>query len=339
MFGFIAGFLLGIYFWRCWTWPRVKKVKPGLNKDKILPHVEELELHHNTLSSCSQKVRACLGETGLKHRKIHHILPSSGGWETKTADYLNNVNPAGTVPVLVHNGHPIYESHEQIMYIDQVLMPGGPKLTPNDPDDKALMDKWLESGAMVKDEGMDWNGLSKRLGNLLPPMTLPLFAANIMNNLTYWHFLETISMIPLVSNHFFMVMMIIFKFHGVEAFIKVKKFGDIISLVRRGLDHHFSLLTSDLEASDGPYICGSEYTLADVSMVPIFERMEYARWWTDSLKQKYPLVTKYWEAIQKREGYIASKPDPAMHNKLVKIGEIIDQWKLQYKWFNDFYEQ
>ena len=104
MFGFIAGFLLGIYFWRCWTWPRVKKVKPGLNKDKILPHVEELELHHNTLSSCSQKVRACLGETGLKHRKIHHMLPSSGGWETKTADYLNNVNPAGTVPVLIHNG-------------------------------------------------------------------------------------------------------------------------------------------------------------------------------------------------------------------------------------------
>ena len=68
---------------------------------------------------------------------------------------------------------------------------------------------------------MDWNGLSKRLGNLLSPMTLPLFAANIMNNLTYWHFLETILMIPLVSNHFFMVMMFIFKFHGVEAFIKV----------------------------------------------------------------------------------------------------------------------
>ena len=107
------------------------------------------------------------------------------------------------------------------MYIDQVLMPGGPKLTPKDPDDKDLMDKWLDSGAMVKDEGMDWNGLSKRLGNLLPPMTLPLFAANIMNDLTYWHFLEAISMIPLVSNHFFMVMMFIFKLHGVKAFIKV----------------------------------------------------------------------------------------------------------------------
>ena len=61
MFGFIAGFLLGIYFWRCWTWPRVRKVKPGLRKDVILPHTENLELHHNTLSSCSQKV--CTGKS------------------------------------------------------------------------------------------------------------------------------------------------------------------------------------------------------------------------------------------------------------------------------------
>ena len=107
------------------------------------------------------------------------------------------------------------------MYIDQVLMPGGPKFTPKDPDDKALMEKWLDFGAMVKDEGTDWNGLSKRLGNLLSPMTLPLFAANIMNELTYWHFLETTSMIPLVSNHLFIAMNFIFKFLGVETFIKV----------------------------------------------------------------------------------------------------------------------
>ena len=78
---------------------------------------------------------------------------------------MNNVNPAGTVPVLVHNGHPIYESHEQIVYIDQVLMPGGPKLTPSDPEKKALMEKWLESGKMLQNESMQgWIGMSKRLG-------------------------------------------------------------------------------------------------------------------------------------------------------------------------------
>ena len=57
--------------------------------------------------------------TKTDSRKIHHLLPSSAGWETKMADYLSNVNPAGTVPVLVHNGHPVYESHEQILYIDR----------------------------------------------------------------------------------------------------------------------------------------------------------------------------------------------------------------------------
>ena len=66
--------------------------------------------------------------------------------------------------------------------------------------------------------------------------------------------------------------------------------------------------------------------------------MEYARWWTDSIKQKYPLVTKYWEKIKQRDGYIASKPDKAMHNKLVKIGMLIDQWKNDFKWFTAYYE-
>jgi len=342
MWEFIIGFLLGIYFCRCWTHPRTRKVKPGLNSDITLPHHEEIELHHNMLSSCSQKVRACLGETGLKHRKIHHVLPSSGGWLTKKAEYLSNVNPAGTVPVLIHNGHPIYESHEQIVYIDQVLMPGGPKLTPADPTKKALVDKWVESGSMFISEVFEasspWDGISKRAGNMLAPMTLPLFCANIIQNYSVWNVLEATSMIPLVKDHIFIVLIYLFKFMGVETFTKVNKIGRIVAPVRRGINHHFALLTKDLEASTGPYICGEDYTLADVSMVPIFERMEYARWWTDSLITQFPLVKKYWDAIQEREGYQASKPDMEMHNKLVKVGKLIDQWKKEHKWFNDFYE-
>ena len=31
----------------------------------------------------------------------------------------------------------------------QVLMPGGPKLTPNDPEKKKLMEKWVNQGAMI----------------------------------------------------------------------------------------------------------------------------------------------------------------------------------------------
>ena len=68
MLEFVIGFLLGVYFLRCWAHPRTRAVQAGLNSSIKLPHEEELELHHNIFSSCSQKVRACLGETGLKHR-------------------------------------------------------------------------------------------------------------------------------------------------------------------------------------------------------------------------------------------------------------------------------
>jgi len=222
-------------------------------------------------------------------------------------------------------------------------MPGGPRLTPTDPDKKALMDKWVESGSMILSEVLGasdpWDGMSRRIGNILGPMTMPLFCGNMIMNFDIWNVLETLSMIPLIKDKLPVVLLILFKTLGVETFIKVKKLNGVISPVRKALNHHLALLTKDLETSGGPYICGEIFTLADVSMVPIFERMEYARWWTESLKEQFPVVTKYWGTIQEREGYKASKPDEIMHNKLVKVGKLIDQWKKEHKWFNDFYEK
>ena len=107
---------------------------------------------------------------------------------------------------------------------------------------------------------------------------------------------------------------------------------------KKGIAYHFKILTKDLEKSGGPFICGSEYTLADISMIPIFDRMEYGKWWTNSLKEKFPIVLKYWENIQQRKSYQSSRPDQVMHKKMMENGKIIDQWKNKYKWFNDFYE-
>jgi len=98
------------------------------------------------------------------------------------------VNPAGTVPVLIHNGHPVYESHEQIVYVDQVLMPGGPKLTPSDPEKRKVMDKWVNQGAMIMsdvDKKNPWKGLESRAGNLLGAITMPVFAAHVYVNFRF----------------------------------------------------------------------------------------------------------------------------------------------------------
>ena len=60
-------------------------------------------------------------------------------------------------------------------------------------------------------------------------------------------------MIPLVKDKFIIVLTVLFKFYGVEALLKVGKLRDLVAPVRRGIRHHFTLLTKDLEESGGPY--------------------------------------------------------------------------------------
>ena len=64
-----------------------------------------------------------------------------------------------------------------------------------------------------------------------------------------------------------------------------------------------------------------------------------AGWWTDSLRAKFPLVADYWTAIQAREGYQASRPDPAMLTKMAAMNAQINIWKEKHSWFNDFFER
>merc|ERR1712080_71585 len=155
------------------------------------------------------------------------------------------------------------------------------------------------------------------------------FCANTTLYFNWMVMLEFISMIPLVMA---------FKMFGVETFQKMKYLGEMFSVAGRGIRHPFEVLTKDLKIHEGPYLCGDQYTLADVSLVPIFERMHWAGWWTDELKAKFPEVTKYWENIQERGGYKASKPDQPMMDKLVRSNKLIEQWKTEYHWFNNYYK-
>ena len=59
---------------------------------------------------------------------------------TKSAQWLA-INPRGLVPVVVHNGKSIYESHICIEYIDEVW-PDEPRLLPQDPYSRAHARIW-----------------------------------------------------------------------------------------------------------------------------------------------------------------------------------------------------
>ena len=85
-----------------------------------------IELYHNDMSVCAQKVRFALGEKKL-HWKNHHLNLRAG--EQQKAEYLK-LNPNAVVPTLVDSGRVIIESTVINEYLDDAYPE--PRLRPAD---------------------------------------------------------------------------------------------------------------------------------------------------------------------------------------------------------------
>lgn len=103
-----------------------------------------MELYHNNMSVCAQKVRVVLAEKGIKPLE-HHLDLRAG--ESHTPEYVK-LNPKGVVPTLIDNGEPIVESSIICEYLDEVAPT--PPLRPADPVRRAKMREWT----MVPDTGL-----------------------------------------------------------------------------------------------------------------------------------------------------------------------------------------
>jgi len=271
-------------------------VSPGLQNQITLPHVQEFELHHNALSLCSMKTRVCLAELQIPYESHHVDLIETGCYENIRAPFLA-VNPAGTVPVLVHHGHPVYESHEQIRYAAQHAPAGAPKLVPDDATQRAEMEKWIDLSSLTVDP-LEHGDASA--GNAVPALTVPLFATMI-EKIASWKILEGLLF------HFDKqrpVIFLVLKARGIEKLGSITPAVKILARGRRQLATHMDTLEAQLEKSGGPWILGEAFTLADVSWLVIFERFRQA----DCLHvftggELRPRCSAYWEALRKRPSY------------------------------------
>ncbi len=103
-----------------------------------------LELYHNNMSVCAQKVRLVLREKGLEPTE-HHLNLRKG--DQLTPDYLK-LNPNGVVPTLIQDGRPIIESTLIAEYLDEAFPE--PALRPDDLVLRAEMRRW----ANIPDQGL-----------------------------------------------------------------------------------------------------------------------------------------------------------------------------------------
>ncbi len=283
-----------------WAWEKAHRrthaVPPGHRPEIALPHQDEFELYHNALSLCSMKTRVCLAELGIRYRSHPIDLIETGSYETLSRHFLR-VNPAGTVPVLVHQGHPVYESHEQIRYAARHAPEGSTRLVPEDPRLAAEMERWIDRSSLTQDPLEHGD---ESAGNAVPGLTLPIFATMI----------EKIATPKILEGLLFHYdkkrpfVFLLFKACGLARTPSLPPVVAIVKRSRRQMGEHLDALEKQLETGGGPWILGETFSLADVSWLVIFERLRQV----DALEVflgggRRPACTAYWEALKARPSY------------------------------------
>jgi glutathione S-transferase len=291
--------LTGLLIWFLWerNQRKTRAMTGGIHTDITLPHSQEYELYHNDLSLCSKKVRACLAELDIDY-KAHHIdLIETGSYETLSRHYLA-VNPSGTVPALVHCGHPIYESHDIIAYVaEKNAAAGRQALVPVADNAKILMQYWVDKASMKGDDPAQ--GLANSAANCAALLTIPLFSAGIKAIPTYRIF-EGLLFHRLRSRA---ALFLFLKARGLAGITRVPRFMTALGAARESMHKHLDELNTHL-ATGGPYICGNAISLADISWLAILERLVEADWIDVFLGGgRRPWVQAYWQRLQETPAY------------------------------------
>jgi glutathione S-transferase len=242
------------------------------------------------------KTRVCLAELGVPYASHPIDLIETGSYENISRHFLA-VNPGGTVPVLLHRGHPVYESHEQIRYAADHAPPGAPSLVPEDAADRDEMQRWIDRSSLTEDP-LEHGEVSA--GNAVPGLTLPLFAAMI-DRIPYRNIVEGLLF------HFDRrrpLIFMLFKWRGLERLHGLPQAMRVLARSRRQLSVHLDALEAQLARRGGPWILGEAFGLADVGWLVIFERLRQV----DGLhvflgEGRRPGCAAYWQRLSDRPSY------------------------------------
>lgn len=201
-----------------------------------------LALYHSASSTCSQKVRLALAEKGLAWTGHHLNLRA---FEQLKPELLA-LNPAGMVPVLVHEGYVLTESMVINEYLDEVF-PQVP-LRPAEPIGRARMRVWTlyiatEPTWAIKAPSYQKN-IRPALAGTMSEAQFAAIAAKMPNreNAQRW--------VAAVTRGF-----------------SEAELGSELGRLEKTLDR----MQAALSQSD--WLAGEMYTLADVDMAPFVHRL------------------------------------------------------------------
>ena len=229
-----------------------------------------IELYHNGMSTCSQKVRLTLAEKGQDF-KSHHFNLRAG--DQHDPDYLA-LNPNGVVPTIIHDGRVIYESAVIDEYLDEVFPE--PPLHSADPYERARMRIWVKQ----LDEGL--HAASATISACIA------FRHQFMEGKTEAELKKTLDGYVDPGKRARMTENVM---QGVDSTF----FKPAIRRVTKMLDDMQQSL------SGGSWLTGNIYSLADVALTPYVTRVAHLQ--QDWLFETRPRVSDWLDRVRARPAY------------------------------------
>ena len=268
-------------------------VSPGLQTHSVEETDKEWVLYHNNFSLCSRKIRIALAEYNIQYHSIHIDLIETGHYQTLSRKFLK-VNPEGTVPVLLHFGKPVYESHEQLLYLADNSTTDN-KLLPSKDEDIDTMKYWIDKSSL---KGKPDENLMKHAGNCAALLTPPLFTC-MVNYIPFRRILMGLLFHPAKQR---VMLFLAMKFLGTKIFKEKSLLETLLIKSFEIMNHHLNDLEKHLSGHKGEWIMTNQYTLADISWITILHRLEELQWLPLLIKEKNH-VGEYYKRAKNRNSF------------------------------------
>lgn len=234
-----------------------------------------IELYHNDMSVCAQKVRFALAEKNLKWEG-HHLNLRAG--DQQRPEYLK-LSPNAVVPTLVDDGKVIIESTVICEYLDDAYPE--PPLRPKDAVGRARMRLWtkqLDEGVHAATSVVS-SAIAFRYQKLAIGMEgLEQFHQKMPDPIKRERSWENVT-------------------KGVDS----RFFPESIK--------RFDKLLADMETAlaENPWLAGKEFSLTDIGYAPYVTRLDHLQ--LQFLWDKRPHIPAWYERLLERQGYKKSLED------------------------------
>ena len=237
-----------------------------------------ITLYHMWDSPCCFKVRTVLAECGLDWAEEYIMTPKFDHFQPS---YLA-LNPRNRIPTLVDDGFVVTQSSNISMYLAEKYV--GPGLIAGTVEDRAVMRTWME-----EEQESLFQLIVTLSFNIMMKLRAKGFGLDVLKKWSEAHPDQD---------------------RIADYLTRMTSPADLqaVAAAKLKMRWHLELLERQLSSHSKYWVCGEQYTLADVCLGPIMDRLTHLD--MTELWSGLPAVSAWWQRVSDRAAFKAAAPPP-----------------------------